>query len=226
MTTADDQSNRSAYIGAAAAIAVILFAGFARNYYLRAWFGTRAITFMVHIHGLVMSAWVVLFVAQTLLVARHRVDLHRKLGSAGACLAAAVLALGVYTIVGSIGRQEPDAGAALFWELFVAFDGISLLVFACLVAVALLNRRRREIHRRLMLVAMLALLPPAYGRLVAYFTHDNVEQIVLGLMYASVLTCVIVDGWRCRRLHPAFILGGLAVLAASQLAYFAQVYAP
>ncbi len=76
MTAADDHQSRGFYSGAALAIAAVMFVGFSRNYYLRAWLGTRVISFMVHVHGLVMTAWVLLFVTQTLLIAKHRVDLH------------------------------------------------------------------------------------------------------------------------------------------------------
>jgi len=114
----------------------------------------------------------------------------------------------------------------LFMELFVAFDGISLLIFAGLVLAGVLYRRRREIHKRLMLIAMISLLPPAYGRLIANVTHDNVELLVLGMMYASVLSCLLVDAWRHRRVHPAFAIGSALVIAANQLTYFAQTSTP
>jgi hypothetical protein len=226
MAVADNHQRGGFYAGAALAIAAVMFVGFSRNYYLRAWLGTRVISFMVHVHGLVMTAWVLLFVTQTLLVAKHRVDLHRNLGILGAWLAAVVLGLGVYTISHSIERQKPGADSTLFMELFVAFDGISLLVFAGLVMAGVLYRQRREIHKRLMLIAMISLLPPAYGRLIANVTHDNVELWVLGMMYASALSCLLLDAWRHRRVHPAFAIGSVLVVASSQLTYFAQTYAP
>lgn len=226
MAVADNHPSRGFYSGAALAIAAVMFVGFSRNYYLRAWLGTRVITFMVHVHGLVMTAWVLLFVTQTLLIARHRVDLHRNLGIFGAGLAAVVFGLGVFTITHSIERQKPGADSTTFLELFVAFDGISLLVFAGLVLAGVLYRRRREIHKRLMLIAMISLLPPAYGRLIANVTHDNVELWVLGMMYASALSCLLVDAWRHRRVHPAFAIGVALVIAANQLTYFAQIYSP
>jgi len=226
MPVAANRHIRSIYLGAALAIASVMFLGFARNYYLRAWLGTRAISFMVHVHGLVMTAWVLLFVTQTLLIAKHRVDLHRKLGIVGVALAAVVLGLGVFTIANSIERQNPGANATLFMELFVAFDGISLLVFAGLVLAGVIYRQRREIHKRLMLIAMISLLPPAYGRLIANLTHDNVELMVLGMMYATALSCLLLDAWRHRRVHPAFAIGSVLVIASSQLTYFAQIYTP
>jgi hypothetical protein len=90
----------------AVAIGAVMFVGFAKNYYLRAWLGTRPIGALVHVHGAVMTGWVALFLTQTLLVSARRVDLHRKLGIAGAALAAIVVALGVYTIAASAARQH------------------------------------------------------------------------------------------------------------------------
>jgi hypothetical protein len=223
MSVADNRRGGGVYAGAALAIAAVMFAGFSRNYYLRVWLGTRVISFLVHVHGLVMTAWAVLFVTQTLLIAKRRVDLHRKLGIWGAGLAAVVLGLGVFTIIHSIERQKPAADSGLFTELFVAFDGLSLLAFAGLVLAGVLYRQRREIHKRLMLIAMISLLPPAYGRLIANLTHDNVELLVLGMMVASALSCLLVDAWRHRRVQPAFAIGAAVVIASNLLTYCAQV---
>jgi uncharacterized membrane protein YozB (DUF420 family) len=214
---------RPVYLGAAVAIALVMFVGFARNYYLREWFGTRAITFMVHVHGLVMTGWVALFLTQVLFVAKHRIDLHRRLGVFGAVLAALVLVLGVCTITQSIQRQIPQAGPVVFALAFVAFDGVILCVFAGLVLLALLKRRRSEWHKRLMLLAMISLLPPAFGRFVAYFTLEHVEIIVFGLMSLSVLACLGMDLRRHRVVHPAFVLGGALVILSNLVTYVAQV---
>lgn len=121
------------YFFSAVVLAAIMFVGFAKNYYLRAWIGTRPITTMVHVHGLVMTAWIVLFLTQTLLVAKRRTDLHRRLGVAGAALAIVVVALGIYTIAGSISRQHLGTNIESFALTFVAFDGLSLLLFGGLV---------------------------------------------------------------------------------------------
>jgi hypothetical protein len=214
---------RRLFLASALAIAAIMFAGFAKNYYLRAWLGTRAITAMVHVHGAVMTAWVALFVTQTLLVARRRTDLHRKLGIIGAFLAIIVVALGVYTIDRSIVRQHLDTGMGAYALTFAAFDGASLLLFGGFVLTALRVRSRPQTHKRLMLMAMISLLPPAFGRFVAYFTHRHVIIIVLVLMTASVLLCVCIDTVRHRRLHPAFAWGGSLVLASNLLTYLAQI---
>ena len=226
MSVASGAGRRNLVPGLTIAVAAVIVAGFARNYYLRAWIGTRPISPMVHVHGFVMTAWVGLFLAQVLLVARQRTDIHRRLGILGACLAVVVLVLGIYTIAASIARQFPHASPALAARLFVDFDGVSLLLFAGLVTTALLHRRDPETHRRLMLVAMISLLPPAFGRLIAYFTLEHVQIIVFGMMCATVLVYIGLDTLQHRRSHPALLVAGALVLAVNAATYVAQVAGP
>lgn len=44
-------------------------------------------------------------------IAKHRADLHRKLGIAGTILAAAIIILGVYTVTTTLFRHNPGVGA-------------------------------------------------------------------------------------------------------------------
>lgn len=78
---------RGKFLGSALVIAVIMFLGFSRNYYLRHWLGTRELSLAAYLHGLIMTTWVLPFLTQTFLISRHRLALHRILGTAGAGLA-------------------------------------------------------------------------------------------------------------------------------------------
>src|SRR6185437_3518094 len=87
-TRAEHASARgSFYTWVAVATFLIVFAGFARTYYLKILFGTRALPLLLHLHGLIFTLWFALFFIQARLIARHRVDLHRRLGIFGAVLA-------------------------------------------------------------------------------------------------------------------------------------------
>jgi hypothetical protein len=205
-------------------ILLLFFAGFARSYYLRVWISTRVLAPILHVHGLIMSAWIVLFIVQIAFVAKHRIQVHRKLGVLGASLALVILGLGVFIIVRDIERQSPDATAASFSLSFVAFDGINLILFAGFVFLALLMRRRSDIHKRLMLMATISLLPPALGRIAIHFVQDEKEPITkLALMAACVLLVVAIDTLRHRRLHPAFGWAATLVLALNYATYLAQI---
>ncbi len=72
-------------------------------------------------------------------------------------------------------------------------------------------------------MALVALLPPAYGRLVAYFRHEQIEIIVLGLMTMTVLAFVIADAARSRRLQPSSWVPGLLLLLVNSATYLAQI---
>jgi hypothetical protein len=222
-TTGSNNIRVGAYFVSALILGAIMFVGFAKNYYLRTWIGTRPISVMVHVHGLIMTAWIVLLVAQTLLVANRRTDLHRKLGVAGTVLAGIVVALGLYTIAASILRRFPAVDLVRFTNLFVSFDGLSLLLFGGLVVTAVRVRLRPQWHKRLMVMATVSLLPPAFGRLVAYFTRVDVFAIVLGLMCTTVAMCLTVDSIRHRRVHPAFAWSGALVVGINVITYLTQM---
>jgi hypothetical protein len=144
-------SERRLYTWAAIAIVLIVLTGFARSYYLKGFFGTPALPGgLVHLHGLVMTSWVVLFVVQVRLIASHRTPLHRRLGVLGAFLAPVVVVVGFLTAVGAARRGASPGPPAL---VFLSIPLGDLVVFTTLVATALFLRRRSEIHKRLMLLS-------------------------------------------------------------------------
>lgn len=60
---------------------------------------------LLHIHGAVMTGWVVLLVVQTSLVAAHRVQCHRRLGVLGAAWGALVVLFGSITTLYAAARE-------------------------------------------------------------------------------------------------------------------------
>ena len=202
---------------------VIFLAGFAKNFYLRAWLGTRPLILTAWVHGFLMTGWIALFALQVAMAARGRLDLHRRFGKWGMGLAIAVVAVGIVTILVRTRLRYPAAAVSTSALVFVAFDGLSLLLFAALVGLAWKYRPRPVIHRRLMTMAVVALLPPAFGRIVAYLRSDHIEITVVGLMTMTVLTFLIVDAWRSRRLQSASWIPGLAVVLVNWATYAAQV---
>jgi hypothetical protein len=216
-------ADRRLFLFSAIAISAIIFAGFAHSYYLKAWLGSRVLTAILHVHGLIMTAWIVLFLTQTLLVANHRTSLHRKLGMLGAVLTGSVLAIGSLIVFKAIYRRYPEAGAAQASQLFVAYDGLNLLVFTGLVCTALYLRWRSDVHKRLMLIATVSLLPPAMGRIIEQLAKAEAPMVILALMIACVVACLVFDTLKNRRLHPALGWSGALLIASSALTYFTQI---
>lgn len=215
---ADTNSVRSRhYQWAAVAVAAVAFVGFARSFYLKGLFQSRSLSTSVFIHGIIMSAWCALFVVQASLIAGGRTHLHRRLGVIAALLAVIIVAWGAWLTVAAVAREGQQHFVGPFHYL-LGVNLVNLSVFALLVATALGLRRRPPYHRRLMLLAAVTLLAPAIARIVLLFTHRTGMQFAV--FYACVLTCILVDTLRHRRLHPAFGWGGMLTIAAFQLTFW------
>ncbi len=110
----------------------------------------------------------------------------------------------------------------------LALELTQMLLFACLVAAAIRLRNRHDWHKRLMLMATLCILPNVIVRLslltdIDFFTR-NVN--LLGLWALVVILVAALDSYRCRRLHPAFGLGGALAIASLYAAYFVGITQP
>lgn len=208
----------------AIAITAIVIAGFVPLYTLRLLRHDPFLTLLVRAHGLLMASWIALFLIQTQLIARGRADLHRKLGMLGLALIVAMLTIGIPVLLNAAARKAHGAPGAPFYLRLVAFDGVNLLLFACLAVWAVAMRFRSGYHKRLMLLATLSLLGPAFGRLTEYANgfRGGSDLAVLLLMLGFLAACVMADTLSFRRFHPAWIFGALPVAAADLLTYMAK----
>lgn len=213
------RADRRFYTCAAIVAALLVFAGFAHSYYLKAVFGAPTfapvMTPLLHLHGLVMTSWFLLFVVQARLIATRRTPLHRRVGVFGGLLAATMLVVGTVLAItqAKLGRPPGPPGALGF--LVVPLG--DMLVFGLLVGTGLYFRNRVQIHRRLMLLATLSILAAAIARIPIGFIANGGPLVFYGLADLFVLACVVYDTVKNRRLHPAFALGALFVIASHPL---------
>jgi hypothetical protein len=195
-------------------IAVFLVGAFARTYYLRFLSGLPPLSQMLHLHGIVSTAWIILFVAQTRLIAARRVDLHMKVGIAGLVLAIAAIVVGVATtaLTAAVPHIRPSG---LTSSQFTAIPLTSLVLFGAFIGLALALRRRSDFHKRLMLLAMISVLGPGVGRLVQLLGIAPFGFYVqTGVILVLVGWCLVHD-WRQHRLvHPVFAYGGALLIAS------------
>ena len=84
----------------ASAVIATVFAGFAPTFYLRGSFTQdRPMSLPPHIHGIVFSAWVTVFLLQTILIARGSRRLHQQFGSVAVGIAAMMVILVVAAMI-------------------------------------------------------------------------------------------------------------------------------
>ncbi len=71
------QSDRRFFAWVRVSIVILVFVGFSRTYYLHSLFKTPSLSMFLHVHGAVMTGWIVLFAVQTFLVASDHTRIHR-----------------------------------------------------------------------------------------------------------------------------------------------------
>ena len=206
-------SERIFYTSMAAAMLLAVFIGFAPSYYLVTVPAVSRpiaipMTPLVHLHGLLFSAWILLFMGQVSLVNVGRIDLHRRLGIAGAILAVGLVVVGTLAALGGVARASgPPIVPPLSW---LAVPLLSVPGYGGLIAVALWKRRSPQTHKRLMILSMVTMLGAAFGRM-PWFPG------LIGLIGMPSLFIVALLAWDIRtrgRPHPATLWGGAVALAA------------
>jgi hypothetical protein len=165
------QTGQTFYVGFGIFVILLSFAGFAPSLIDQSRRFAPPTTLLL-VHGATSLAWLLLYVTQALLVARRRVDLHRRLGWVGPVIAALLVLFGYYTIIdgafrvsdlsGDVTRLllEPGSPPLTDAENITAFWGTLgvLINFSLLVAAGILFRHRAELHKRLMLFALMPLM--------------------------------------------------------------------
>jgi FtsH-binding integral membrane protein len=215
------------YFGMAVAMSVVIFIGFGPTFYLNPWLGEplgapplATMPRVIVVHGLVLTAWMAVLMLQTGLVAGGHTLQHRRLGVVGAVLAAAVFVLGMTAQIASTRRDVLSGAydANPFIRLVVLAGFVSILVFGLLAGLAILWRRRPDSHRRLMLLATIAIVGAGAGRMgriieVAMPSLGPLPWLGLALTNVFIVALVVHDWRAARRVHPATLCGSLAVLA-------------
>jgi hypothetical protein len=236
-SSAKPRRRRLFFVGAAIFFLLIVFLGFAPTFYLEPIFHATpapdrngnipAVPLYLYVHGAVMTVWYALFLVQSTLIARRHVEFHRRLGVAGAVLTVAVVSMGAFTTLGLPHHIRSayglDAGEMAQYvaqhgtSFVVVLDLLTLGLVSLFVTVAILQRRRPEIHGRLMFLSFLATIGPAlstgrtFGAAVASVLH-------VGFFLGFVVTALVLAGLAMhdlrtrRRVHPVTVVGALCLV--------------
>ena len=198
-------------------MAAVVFTGFAPSWFLRGYiqpsFPLEPLSPLMVIHGTAFTLWVLLFITQTSLVAANRRDIHRKLGWWGLGLAVAMVILGWMAAVASLRSGVtplPSIPPAAFFAVPVG----SLVTFAPLVLLGILNRKRADHHKRYMLMTMVTVLIPAAARI---FLTSGAPPILAAYAVADifVLALFAYDFFQRGKVHRATWIAS-AILIASE----------
>jgi hypothetical protein len=214
---------RRVYTWAAVIALLFMFAGFAPTFYLKGVYGAPALSELKLVHGIVMTAWFTLFLVQARLVATGRISMHRQLGMAGLVLALLVVTTGVATALASARAGSAPLGVPPL--VFLVMPLGEMVAFSGLFTAAIAMRRRAAHHKRLMLVATLAMLTPAMARLPLEFVKTGGPPAFFAMTDVVILACIAFDTAKNRRLHPAFA-GALVFVIVVQIGRLALSQTP
>jgi len=211
------RNDRAFYTSMGLAIAATVIWGFASTFYFARWMEPRPmapdIGPLLIVHGMVFTCWIALMVIQPLLIASRKLRLHRKLGYAGAGVAAAMVVFGNLAAVAAMHGGFRGLGDVY---VFYAVPFFAINSFAVTVFFAVRWRNFAESHKRLILLSNAALLGAAIARIplgpiqgAAPFSFIFGPDLII---VAGALYDLASRG----RVHRVWIYGG-ALMVASQV---------
>lgn len=210
-------AERKLFLAAAVAFPLIVLIGYFKSYYFSSFFAdARPIAnSLVHVHGLVMSAWVIYFVAQVALIRSRNVKLHMTMGMAGVVLALIVIVTGMATAYDAQlvrGAAPPNENPHAFFIFPVA----DMTLFVIFFSAAIYFRRRPAEHKSLMLLTAINFMPAALFRVPAVPPEYTVWW-AFGVPALFAVGSLAWHTWKRGKLNRVFAAGVALLLIAVPL---------
>jgi hypothetical protein len=216
-TTQSLRSERIFFLGMMALICVLVVWGFLPSFFLRdfitpppthidrpGWMGWVFVA-----HGVLFMSWLGLFALQTVLIGSKRLPLHKQIGRSSYPLYFALIAMGLF--VGYLGAIHGFHDVPFDSVTFSALPWLVILAYAILAWAGLNERKDPQRHKRLMLLATIAIADAGVARVGP--AHMLVPEWITPTVWL-LLPLILWDLATLRRVHRTTALGGLVVAAA------------
>ena len=206
------------YVGLSLLITAIVLTGFGPRFFDTLVRGV-ARPWIIHVHAAVYLGWLALLITQSALAARGKIALHRRVGSLGIAYAGLVLLLGVIVSFAlpvihlRAGDWTMDRAAS-----FLPIPLGDMVLFGGFFGAAVAYRGRPQIHKRLVVLASVAVMFAAVGRV--WFVET--DAVRLSLWYLPVLVAMGYDLFTTRRVHPVYLIGAAVMAVALARIPFGQ----
>jgi hypothetical protein len=211
------RAERIFFLSMMAALLFLVAWGFAPSFFLRHWLtppatyidrpGWMGWTFILH--GSLFILWMLLFSVQTVLIGSKRLRLHKRIGKSIYPLYFAMIAVG--TFVGYLGARYGFHDVPFDSLTFSALPWMVLGAFALLGWAGIHERKDPQRHKRLMLLATIAVSDAGIAR-VTLFQHFLPPW--LDATVFMLVPLVLWDLATLHKVHRTTIKGGLLVAAA------------
>ena len=169
-----------------------------------------------HLHASLATCWILMLIAQPMLIGRRRRDWHRALGRISYGLAPAILVSMILLAHSRIVGIPPEAWPIRTYILYLQVSLI--LVFGFCYAMAVLTRKDQAVHARFMICTAFTLIDPILIRLCFWIgPHPtwNYQWLTFGVTDLVILALIFSErhAKRARWVFPAM----LVVFVLSQL---------
>ncbi len=148
--------------GMAILLCIVVIIGFSPTYFAVGMLRAPLPSPILHIHGAAFTLWMVLFLVQSALISARRVVWHRSLGTIAFCLPPVMVVLGWVAAIDALHRGVMIGPLDPAVSLSIPLLGITC--FAGVIFASWRTRRRPDAHKRLVLLATIALVDAALGR--------------------------------------------------------------
>jgi len=161
------------------------------------------LTLLAAVHGVVFLLWLFLYLAQALLIANRRVNLHRRLGFAGIVVMALMIYFGFTSMTATIRRgfdlsgdqhmdPHPDGLTTVDAPTAMIFNFSSLVTFGILAVVAIAFRRRPNLHKKLMLFANISLMVAPIAHFLGHLPRTIMSPGLFAVSYLIVYLLLLL----------------------------------
>jgi len=170
------------------ALFALVIAGFWPSYFSKFFDGTADFTFYFHFHAFLATLWILMLIAQPILIRQKKFALHRKIGKFSYILVPLIFISIILLAHSTLRGPKENLGL----ELWVPFK--DLMIFTVGYGIAIKHRKTMAIHARGMIVAGIVLIEPAFVRLVLYVFFPDSGFDARGYLAAISLVYLILIG--------------------------------
>lgn len=187
---------------------VLVFLGFWKSYFSKFFEGSDSFSTYLHLHAVLMLIWVAMLVVQPMLIRKKKMQLHRTIGKVSYVLMPLLL-FTVLMIMNNALKVLPEEKQQFILIIF-PFRDFFLLAIA--FSLAIIYRRKIQIHARAMIITGIIFVEPALFRFLfrLAFKGNEVLALVIGItvMLGILTTLIILERKQktARWLFPAFLI--------------------
>ena len=193
---------------------MIVFLGFSNHFFFRSFTERESLPIYLILHGILCTLWYAAFIWQNWLTLKGRIIQHRTNGKYWSLFAIALVASGIFVIyqvlLSYFETDEATFGiSGLFWG-----NNFILFTFSAYVILGYLFRNKPQNHKRFFLLASIAMLGPALGRMGRHSFMRISEDFMtneaiygLGGVLLLLLILLIYDLYKYRKPFWASVIG-------------------